>query len=463
MAVWDLLKMGVAAAPASMRQQAIRTFMRIDTQLPQNFTVRLAQSRDDYARVFALIHDAYVQDGRIQASSSGLHVTPHHILPGTTTVVACVSGEIVATVSIIRNGILGLPMERSFDMRPHLTTWPAAAEVSSIAIANDWRTKSGQVLFPLLKYVFQYCERYAHIDRLFVQVDPWHADVLEAAGQFVRLPKRDESVPGVGTYASLSELRRTVPRLYSSGNIARNAAAYFTGDHAEAAFQWPQRPVNKVWDPTMTPELVEEFFLRKSNALTAIDNVQLARLRTLFCNDDFLSTIPKPPDVPELLKNMILRRSSVRYDLAAPAKLADGRVVHNVVVVQAAADSVLLYAPAKTLPRTAQLRVDVGGGAFSTLTVQRFAMRGNLAAAYKIIEADPVWSLLITWLAADVTQGRPSFRGAFAGDVTQGSDAPNFSAVPGRVFFKPGFIEQITVVRSDPAQNRRTRPARRAG
>ncbi|WP_439955380.1 N-acyl amino acid synthase FeeM domain-containing protein [Klebsiella pneumoniae] len=47
-----------------------------------------------------------------------MRVTPFHALPTTTTLCASWEGRLVATLSIIREGVFGFPMQSAFDLDP---------------------------------------------------------------------------------------------------------------------------------------------------------------------------------------------------------------------------------------------------------------------------------------------------------------------------------------------------------
>ena len=80
--------------------------------------------------LLSLLHDAYVQ--RVHGPDpSGLRVTPYHALPTTTTLFACFDGEIIGTLSIIREGVFGLPLQSVFDLTAVRAQGGRIAEISA--------------------------------------------------------------------------------------------------------------------------------------------------------------------------------------------------------------------------------------------------------------------------------------------------------------------------------------------
>jgi hypothetical protein len=63
-----------------------------------------------------LLHDAYVGSGFMKPHPSGMRVTIYHALPTTTTLCAKYDGQVVGTLSLIRESVLGFPLQRIFDL-----------------------------------------------------------------------------------------------------------------------------------------------------------------------------------------------------------------------------------------------------------------------------------------------------------------------------------------------------------
>lgn len=60
------------------------------------------------------MYEAYVRRGLARPNPSGLRATPHQLLPTTEVLVAVHHGQVIATISLVRDGKLGLPMEIAY-------------------------------------------------------------------------------------------------------------------------------------------------------------------------------------------------------------------------------------------------------------------------------------------------------------------------------------------------------------
>ena len=141
-----------------MRFALIRSMVDCEDEPHPNLVLKIAETRDELEACFSLLHDAYVSSGYMKPHPSGLRVTVYHALPTTTTLCAKFDGKVVGTLSIVREGVFGFPMQSVFDLEAVRTQGGNIAEISALAIHPDFRKTGGAILFPLMK--FMYCLLY---------------------------------------------------------------------------------------------------------------------------------------------------------------------------------------------------------------------------------------------------------------------------------------------------------------
>lgn len=71
----------------------------------------IATTRDEREAAFRLVYNAYLRAGLGEPNRFRMRVTPFHLLPATSIFIARYQGEVIATVSLVADGELGLPME----------------------------------------------------------------------------------------------------------------------------------------------------------------------------------------------------------------------------------------------------------------------------------------------------------------------------------------------------------------
>ena len=117
----------------------VESAAEVDHPLKGQFEFAIAASLDDLEACFTLLHNAYVASGFMAPHPSGIRVTPHHALPTTTTLCAKVDGKVVGTLSLVREGVFGLPMQSVFDIGSVRSRPGQITEISSLAVHPDWR------------------------------------------------------------------------------------------------------------------------------------------------------------------------------------------------------------------------------------------------------------------------------------------------------------------------------------
>ena len=139
----------------------------------------------------------------------GMRITFYHLLPCTATLIAVWDGEVVGTISIIRDNPLGLPLESDFDISGLKQRNVTVAEISSLAIKKNHRHR-GKVLFPLLKFLWIYCKYHFSIDYMLIATNPKLDDLFEGILLFDKLDQRTvenygfaNGAPAVAKYLNL--------------------------------------------------------------------------------------------------------------------------------------------------------------------------------------------------------------------------------------------------------------------
>jgi len=108
--VHQSLRKLIAALPRETRFSIYRSFVDCDPSPSERLVLKIADTRDELEACFTLLHDAYVDSGFMQPDPSGMRVTIYHALPTTTTLCAKWDGEVVGTISLIRESAFGFPL-----------------------------------------------------------------------------------------------------------------------------------------------------------------------------------------------------------------------------------------------------------------------------------------------------------------------------------------------------------------
>jgi GNAT superfamily N-acetyltransferase len=136
----------------------------------------LAREPDDFDGAFRLLHDQYVRRGYMVPHPSGRRLNVYNALPSTKVFVVKAEAQVVATVTLVEDSPIGLPMDEIF--RGELAGLRARgrrlAEASSLAVHPDYRRSGMAILLRLYRMVLLYAARIARLNDLCFVVRPRH-------------------------------------------------------------------------------------------------------------------------------------------------------------------------------------------------------------------------------------------------------------------------------------------------
>lgn len=146
----------------------------------------LATDRDALEEAFRLVHDQYVAQGYMDPHPSGWRLSIHNALPSTRVFVARAGGRVVATITLIVDSPLGLPMDEIYadDLRGLRGERRDLAEVSGLAVHPDYQSSGVAILLRLFRMLVLYAAEMARLSDLCIAVNPHHAAFYRKAFHF---------------------------------------------------------------------------------------------------------------------------------------------------------------------------------------------------------------------------------------------------------------------------------------
>lgn len=321
--VRKLIRTNFAKIPDGLRANLERRMFQIHLDgLPKDIIFKLAETKEELEQAFKLLHDSYVREGFMEPKPSGLRITPYHALPTTTTLIAKRGPKVIATVSLIRQTSLGLPIQKAYDVSQIMSPGQQAVEISSLAIDPEFRGQDVQLLFWLSKYVLQYCYKYFAVDFMFVAIGPWHTDLYENIILFKRLHYVESygfsnDNPAFVECLDLRNYSNELLSVYWNAPPERNVYAFIMVHQLlPSQFQFPKRAMYSVSDPVLTPELLNYFFSEKTNAFNEMTELQIATLHGIYKDfPEFRKVLPQT-NVSLALQN---HTRKVRFQVSCPA------------------------------------------------------------------------------------------------------------------------------------------------
>lgn len=314
------LRKAVAFLPRSTRFAIYRSSVECNPQPDRRLVLKIAETQEELEACFTLLHDAYVGSGFMTPDPSGMRVTIYHALPTTTTLCAKYDGEVVGTVSLIRESLFGFPLQAIFDLNKVRELTGQIAEVSALAVHPKFRKTGGTILFPLVKFMHNYCTTFFDTRHLVIAVNPNRIEMYEALLCFERLSENlvdqydfANGAPAVGATLDFKTAPDLFRQAYNNKTPHRNMHHYIF-EAVMPNIVLPTRRYFTTNDPVMTPALLDYFFNQRTQGFANLEDHKKQMLHAIYNLDAFQSVLPPLPKVVARAS----QRSHHRYSVKCP-------------------------------------------------------------------------------------------------------------------------------------------------
>ncbi len=319
------VRVGTNALPKPMRFATYRSMIRCDAAPSPKLVLKLAETREELEACFRILHDAYVQTGLMDPDPSGMRVTVYHALPTTSTLLAKYGDEVVGTLSLVRESAMGFPLQRIFEIDAVRAAGGRVAEVSSLAVKRSFQSRGGIILFPLMKFMYEYATRCFDTRHLVIAVNPRHIGMYESLLFFKRLRPGPavsyDFVNGnaaIGAHLDLKDAPEIYRRCYDRKPPEKNLYRYFTQVRLPNIV-FPDKRFFTTNDPVMTPALIDYFFNQRTRVFAELDDRQKLLLHTIYDATDYAQVLPPLPT--EARQRHVRLRRHPRFSVICPAQL----------------------------------------------------------------------------------------------------------------------------------------------
>jgi GNAT superfamily N-acetyltransferase len=394
--------------PQKSRHNVYRSLVDCDPDPNKRLVLKIADTKEELEACFKLLHDAYVSSGFMTPDPSGMRVTIYHALPTTTTLCAKFDDQVVGTLSLIRESAIGFPLQRIFDLTGVREKEGNIAEVSALAIHPRFRRTGGTILFPLMKFMYEYCTTFFDTRHLVIAVNPRHIEMYESLLFFKRLTANVvenydfvNGAPAVGATLDLKYAPETMRRAYAGKPLNRNLHHYFIETRL-ANIQIPHRRFFTTNDPVLTPDLIDYFFNQKTNVFAELSDRKKALLHLIYDLPEYQKILPALPDQGVARQIRQHRRFSVKCPASLSNTAAEGE--KNITIeVNEVSRYGFRARIARQIPANVWLNatVQLGLNDVSRLTVQAVQetdVDDHRYCGFRIGEPDLVWRKFVTAL-----------------------------------------------------------------
>lgn len=201
-------------------------------------TYRLASTIEEWISALRLVYQSYLQAGLISPNRYMLRVTPYHLLPSTDVFIACEGPRVLLTMTLVRDGVLGIPAEAVYreEIAAVRQERRVFGEVACLAAAELGNAAALNHFIGLVRFVTQYARFTEHLDDVFIVVHPRHALFYEKVLGF-------QQVGSLKQYSSAPNRPAVLLRLDINTLEERHPRGYqiLFGTRFAAEELWPTR------------------------------------------------------------------------------------------------------------------------------------------------------------------------------------------------------------------------------
>ncbi|MFG6466403.1 GNAT family N-acetyltransferase [Pelomonas baiyunensis] len=406
--VHRLMRSAMASLPRDAKFALYRRMIDCDPAPDGRLELKVANTQEELEACFKILHDAYVSSGFMKPTETGMRITMYHALPTTTTLCAKYDGKVVGTMSMIREGVFGFPMQAVFDLSEVRLRQGQIAEISALAVHKDYRKTGGAILFPLMKFMYEYCTEYFDTRHLVIAVNPDRIEMYESLLFFERIQEKTvdrydfaNGAPAIGATLDLPGAKDTFRRVYNARTDRKNLYKYFVTLKLPN-IRLPRRKYFTTTDPVLTPSMLDYFFNQRSRVFDELDDRRRALLWSIYDQPEFRPVLPM---VSAKHQSFSAMRRHQRFSLRCPAQIQlqddEGKTV-VLTVIELSLTGFQAQSKLK-LPLNAHgvARVELGVDETATLdvtVVRQHVGEQGLFYGFRLEEADSAWRRCVSAL-----------------------------------------------------------------
>ncbi len=249
--------------------------------------VRPAVSREELAEAYHLVYSTYLRRGYIGPNPARVRLSVHNAFPSSVTFVAALRGDIIATVSLIPDTPVGLPMDEIYhdELQERRDAGKTLAEVTMLADRRFELRRSLPMLLRLMKLVFDHATLVLHANDLCITINPRHDSFY----------RRYLLFQGLGEQKSYPSVRNN-PALAQRLDLDTVREACEGNERLLRHFYQNRTPMDRLTDRyLMSPEDLHYFFVEQTPTFRESPADLITCLRAYYPDcpwDDWATPLP---------------------------------------------------------------------------------------------------------------------------------------------------------------------------
>lgn len=264
-----------------------------EQQLLQEFVehveYRVARTRQELEAAYALVYKEYLKRGYINPDGERIKLSIFNALPQTTTFIALLEKQIVATATVVPDSPLGLPMDKIYheelcslrqrnDKICEVSMLASDTEIFQNGVSVMLNAKKLFFIFNLFKVIFDYAQELAKLDFICITINPKHNltydYILFKNLGGLKTYDTVNNAPAVAKYLDLKSAKEECQKLNKPGLY-------------QMFFKRKTHPEHFARKSVLTPADLKYFFVDKTDTFKQAASIQMAYVKSCYPAYDF--------------------------------------------------------------------------------------------------------------------------------------------------------------------------------
>ncbi|MCB0391452.1 MAG: PilZ domain-containing protein [Bdellovibrionales bacterium] len=247
--------------PSFIRRKIILNHFNLDNIDGMGLEFKIADTKSELYQAFQLHYLNYSRNNLVAIQQHPFRMSKYQLLPTSTVLVAKKSDKVVGTISIIGRGALGLPAEAGWNIDQLFKNYSRVYEISALAIDPEAKNYKGQLILPLMKYMWEYTSSCLKADALVSVVNKrvkyFYEDVLcfkEIKNFKGGYNLVNDSTP-FASYLDCKKAPELFKKIYCKEKSSKNIYSFFV-EKALRNAMLPTRKFYKFSDYHLSPRVI---------------------------------------------------------------------------------------------------------------------------------------------------------------------------------------------------------------
>lgn len=133
------------------------------------YTFKMATTDEEIRQSYYLLYSQYKNNEIPEDSRQFLRISKHYAFPTSCLFIAKHESTVIATLVLIPDSEMGLPMDAGWDLSNLRNSHGKIAEISGLSVKPGFRHKTGALLFPLFSALLYHCQKNLSIKALVIK------------------------------------------------------------------------------------------------------------------------------------------------------------------------------------------------------------------------------------------------------------------------------------------------------